>query len=53
MIGFLRGALQRLAPERVILDVGGVGYAVRVPLSTYYHLERRGLAPTLVLALVM
>jgi Holliday junction DNA helicase RuvA len=43
LIGFLRGALQRLAPDRVILDVGGVGYAVRVPLSTYYQLERIGL----------
>lgn len=43
MIGHLRGALFRLSPERVILDVGGVGYVVRVPLSTYYELERAGL----------
>jgi Holliday junction DNA helicase RuvA len=42
MIGWLRGALRRIAPERVLLDVGGVGYTVRVPLSTYYELERLG-----------
>jgi holliday junction DNA helicase RuvA len=42
MIGWLRGALRRITPERVVLDVGGVGYVVRVPLSTYYELERIG-----------
>lgn len=42
MIGHLRGALLRIAPDEVILDVGGVGYAVRTPLSTYYELERSG-----------
>ena len=43
MIGLLRGALRRLTPEEVLLDVQGVGYAVRTPLSTYYELERKGL----------
>jgi Holliday junction DNA helicase RuvA len=42
MIGWLRGALRRITPERVLLDVGGVGYSVRIPLSTYYELERLG-----------
>lgn len=41
MIGHLRGRLLRSSPERVVLDVGGVGYAVRVPLSTYWELEKR------------
>lgn len=41
MIGHLRGRLLKSAPERVLVDVGGVGYAVRVPLSTYYELEKR------------
>ncbi|HVS14991.1 MAG TPA: Holliday junction branch migration protein RuvA [Thermoanaerobaculia bacterium] len=42
MIGWLRGALRRITPERVVLDVDGVGYLLRVPLSTYYELERIG-----------
>lgn len=42
MIGHLRGVLLRIAPDEVLLDVGGVGYAVRTPLSTYYQLERLG-----------
>lgn len=41
MIGHLRGRLLSSSPERVLVDVGGVGYAVRVPLSTYYELEKR------------
>jgi holliday junction DNA helicase RuvA len=28
----------------VLLDVGGVGYDVQIPLSTYYELEKRGAA---------
>ena len=40
MIGFLHGTVRRSTPERVILDVGGVGYDVHIPLSTYYEIER-------------
>ena len=43
MIGYLQGTLLRSTPDLVLVDVGGVGYAVRVPLSTYYELERAGL----------
>jgi Holliday junction DNA helicase RuvA len=43
VIGWLRGHLRSVAPGRVLLDVGGVGYAVRTSLSTYYELERLGL----------
>jgi len=42
MIGFLHGKVQRSTPERMILDVGGVGYDLHIPLSTYYEIEKLG-----------
>jgi Holliday junction DNA helicase RuvA len=42
MIGYLQGKLLRITPERVLIDVSGVGYEVNVPLSTYYEIERAG-----------
>jgi holliday junction DNA helicase RuvA len=35
MISCLKGTLIEKTPTRVVLDVGGVGYGVNVPLSTY------------------
>jgi Holliday junction DNA helicase RuvA len=35
MIGQLRGRLEDKRPNQVLVDVGGVGYFVHVPLSTY------------------
>jgi Holliday junction DNA helicase RuvA len=35
MIGQLRGRLAEKRPNQVLVDVGGVGYVVQVPLSTY------------------
>src|SRR5581483_6071954 len=35
MIGQLRGRLADKRPNQVLVDVGGVGYLVAVPLSTY------------------
>ena len=39
MIGLLRGRLLDKRPNQVILDVGGVGYLVAVPLSTFAALS--------------
>jgi Holliday junction DNA helicase RuvA len=36
MIAFLRGRVLEKQPNRLLIDVGGVGYDVAVPLSTYY-----------------
>ena len=42
MIASLRGRLAAKEPNRIIVDVGGVGYDVAVPLSTYYTLGDAG-----------
>jgi holliday junction DNA helicase RuvA len=38
MIGSLRGTLIDKRPNQVLLDVGGVGYVVQIPLSTFTSL---------------
>src|SRR5271169_3699291 len=35
MIGSLRGKLTDKRPNQILLDVGGVGYQVQIPLSTF------------------
>jgi len=42
MIGFLRGRVLDKQPNRIIIDVQGVGYEVVVPLSTYYETGEPG-----------
>ena len=42
MIALLRGSLIEKHPSRVVIDVGGVGYDVQVPLSTFYGLGEPG-----------
>ena len=42
MIARLAGTLIEKAPNRLVIDVGGVGYDVQVPLSTFYGLAEPG-----------
>ena len=42
MIAQLRGRLLRKAPQEAVVDVGGVGYRVAIPLSTFYRLGEDG-----------
>ena len=42
MIALLRGRLVEKHPNRLIVDVGGVGYDVQVPLSTFYDMAEPG-----------
>ena len=42
MIALLRGQLLEKHPNRLIVGVGGVGYDVQVPLSTFYQAGEPG-----------
>ena len=42
MIVFLRGRVLDKQPNRITVDVQGVGYDVHVPLSTYYDVGEEG-----------
>ena len=42
MIAHLRGSILEKHPNRLVIDVNGVGYEVFVPLSTFYGLGEPG-----------
>ena len=48
MIGRLSGTLLEKLPPQVLLDVGGVGYEIDVPMSSFYNLPAIGERVTLV-----
>jgi holliday junction DNA helicase RuvA len=47
MIGRLTGTLAAKTPPQVLVDVGGVGYEVDVPMSSFYNLPALGERVTL------
>jgi Holliday junction DNA helicase RuvA len=42
MIALLNGNILQKSPTQVILDVGGVGYRLLIPLSSFYSLPEEG-----------
>ena len=47
MIGRLSGVIADKSPPQVLIDVGGVGYELDVPMSTFYNLPALGERVTL------
>jgi Holliday junction DNA helicase RuvA len=42
LIGFLKGRLASKQPPALLVDVGGVGYELEAPMSTFYGLPAAG-----------
>jgi Holliday junction DNA helicase RuvA len=53
VIGFLKGTLVSKRPPVLVLDVGGVGYEIEAPMSTFYSLPEAGEPLRLVTHLVV
>ena len=53
MIGFLKGTLVEKKPPRVVIEVGGIGYELAAPMSTFYRLPQVGAHATLVTHLLI
>ena len=47
MIGYLKGRIAAKHPPQVVVDVGGVGYELDVPMSSFYALPAAGEPVTL------
>jgi len=53
MIGRITGTLLEKNPPQILVDVGGVGYEIDVPMSTFYNLPNLGEKVALVTHLVV
>jgi Holliday junction DNA helicase RuvA len=53
MIGRLSGVLLEKNPPQILVDAGGVGYELEVPMSTFYNLPASGERVTLLTHLVV
>ena len=53
MIGRLTGVVAEKSPPQVLIDVGGVGYEVDVPMSSFYNLPALGERTTLLTHFVL
>ena len=42
MIGYLKGTLVSKRPPELTVDVGGIGYDLHAPMSTFYRLPEPG-----------
>lgn len=42
MIAQIKGILEEKEPSEIIVDVGGVGYLLEIPLSTFYQMPEAG-----------
>ena len=53
MIARLNGLLIEKSPPLIVVDCGGVGYEVEVPMSTFYNLPEIGIKVNLLTYMVV
>jgi Holliday junction DNA helicase RuvA len=53
MIGSVRGRIASKTPPQLMVDVGGIGYELEAPMSTYFHLPAIGEEVSLLTHLVV
>jgi holliday junction DNA helicase RuvA len=53
MIGSVRGRIMAKTPPQLMVDVGGVGYELEAPMSTFFHLPAVGEEVSLLTHLVV
>ena len=42
MIAYVRGTLAEKGPDRVVIEAGGIGYELLIPVSTFDRLPKEG-----------
>jgi Holliday junction DNA helicase RuvA len=53
MIGSVRGRIATKTPPQLMVDVGGIGYELEAPMSTFFHLPAVGQEVSLLTHLVV